>query len=67
MSGKQVHKSLGPLVIAFGRMRDDVFLFGTIWMVLLLAFSTAMQGAAPMKHAKPDANDNNSNPMHQWR
>ena len=40
-----VNKDLGPLVVVIGRMGRDMCVFGVIWMVLLLAFSTAVYGA----------------------
>lgn len=69
-----VHKALGPLVIAFSRMRDDVMMFGTIWTVLLLAFSCAMQGSGGMlsssssssSEVAPPPVEVGGNPMQQW-
>ena len=39
-----VNKDLGPLVVVIGRMGRDMCVFGVIWMVLLLAFSSALYG-----------------------
>jgi hypothetical protein len=39
-----VNKDLGPLVVVVGRMGRDMCVFGVIWIVLLLAFSSALYG-----------------------
>lgn len=64
-----VHKEVGPLVIAFSRMRRDVLLFASIWAVLLLAFSTAMQAAEPSRfkaHIVATGKQGPENPMFGW-
>jgi len=55
-----VHKSLGPLVVVIKRMANDIFTFSAVWGILLLAFSTVMQGSTiHLKHEQVDCNSDN--------
>jgi hypothetical protein len=50
-----VNKDLGPLVVVIGRMGRDMLIFGVIWGVLLLAFSSAVHGTGLENTAEVDA------------